>query len=195
MFSGIITDTTEVIKLEKVPDGLRLTFKCPDHWTDLVLGESIATNGVCLTIDEVFDDSYSATLIPKTLQMTTFGQTVPGRVNLERALKVGDRISGHFVQGHVDDVGTIAEIDQAEGYTIRISYPEDKRPLIVEKGSITVNGIALTVSDITSGKFSVSLVPHTLQQTTFGDLQTGDLVNLEYDVLGKYIINSIEAQR
>lgn len=195
MFSGIITDTAEIVGREILPEGLKLTFRRPSQWNDLELGESVATNGVCLTVDGMTEDTYTATLIPQTLATTTFGQMVPEWVNLERSLRLGDRISGHFVQGHVDDIGSVVDIDSVDGYRLWISYPPVKRALIVEKGSIVINGVALTVAEVSADKFCVALVPFTLDNTTLGTLSQGDLVNLEYDVLGKYIVNAVEANK
>lgn len=195
MFSGIITDTAEILHQETVPAGLKLTFRRPSSWKDLNLGESIATNGVCLTVDGLSKGSYSATLIPETLQVTSFGKNIPGRVNLERSLKVGDRLSGHFVQGHVDDTGNILAVDKADGYRLWISYSPQKQALLVEKGSIVVDGVALTVSELKPDRFSVALVPFTLANTTLAAAKKGNPVNLEYDVLGKYIVNEARAHK
>lgn len=193
MFSGIVTDISEVLSHKNSAAGLALQFRRPAGWQDLELGESIATNGVCLTVDKLDASSYGATLIPETLAATSFGQNVPPKVNLERSLKVGDRISGHFVQGHIDNIGTIAAVETSQGYKLWISYPAEKTAYIVEKGSITIDGVSLTVAAIESGRFSVALVPFTLGSTTLSDLLEGDMVNLEYDVLGKYAVNVQEA--
>lgn len=189
MFTGIITHATSVIAKSTTKDGLTLTFAKPSNWKDLQLGESIATDGVCLTVAKIQSGSYDCQLVPETLQKTTFGSKVPERVNLERSLSVNDRFGGHFVQGHVDGVGTVEKIERHDGYYLHISFDADKKDLVILKGAITINGVSLTIASDNDTAFSVALVPHTLEHTTLGSLKRGDKVNLEFDMIGKYIVN------
>lgn len=186
MFTGIITDVAKVIGQEKTADGLRLTFERPKDWNDIELGESIATNGVCLTIENITDDSYSCLLIPETLNVSTYGKAVPQKVNLERSLKVGDRLSGHIVQGHVDTIAHVKSVDTTEGYVITVLLDKKLMKYIAYKGSVTLNGVALTIASKNDNEFTVALVPHTLARTTLGELQAGDNVNVEFDAIAKY---------
>lgn len=186
MFTGIITDITEIIDQKQTDGGLELVFARPKEWTDIQLGESIATNGVCLTIASLDDESYTCLLIPETLHVTTFGKNVPKKVNLERAMQVGDRLSGHIVQGHVDTMGTVVSVSKSDGYVITIKTEKQLMKYVAHKGSVTVNGVALTIASLDEDQFSVALVPHTLSRTTLGDLNSGDAVNLEFDTLAKY---------
>lgn len=194
MFTGIITAVEPIISSEKKADGLRLICHRPAPWTDLVAGESIATNGICLTAADINDDSFECFLTPETLSKTSFGQQVPERVNLERSLTIRDHLGGHFVQGHIDGVGTVTAVDTSNGYTMTVSFHPSNRPLVVYKGSITVNGVALTVSGVQDDAFQVALIPHTLQHTTLAEAKVGDLVNLEFDMLGKYVVNIMQAK-
>ena len=194
MFTGIITEITDVIDSQKTDEGLRLMCRRPAAWTDLEVGESIATNGVCLTVAAIDGDKYESFLTPETLSKTSFGQAVPERVNLERSLTMRDHLGGHFVQGHIDGVGTITKIDNSNGCHMTISFAPENQPLIVYKGSITVNGVALTVSAVEAGTFQVALIPHTLQHTTLAAAAENDTVNLEFDMLGKYVVNIMKAK-
>lgn len=186
MFTGIITDVTSIVGQEKTADGLRLVFERPKTWTDIELGESIATNGVCLTIEKIADDSYACLLIPETLTVSTFGKKVPEKVNLERSLRVGDRLSGHIVQGHVDCVARIKSVDTNNGYVITVSLDKKLMKYIAYKGSVTLNGVALTIASKDEDQFSVALVLHTLERTTLGELKAGDDINVEFDAIAKY---------
>ncbi len=192
MFTGIITNKTKVMSQKSNKDGLLLEFARPADWRDLELGESIATDGVCLTVASIGDKSYACHLIPETLRVSNFGTKVPESVNLERSLKIGDRLSGHMVQGHVDAVSKVLKIDKSDGYQLYIETNKDWQKLVVHKGAITVNGVSLTVASKGSQSFSVALVPFTLGHTTLGSLSAGDLVNLEFDIVGKYILQDKE---
>lgn len=187
MFTGIITDVTRVTP-GKMKDGiLKLAFKKPSGWTDLEIGESVATNGACLTVTAIRDDEYDCELMHETLDKTSFGVKVPEKVNLERSLSLKDRLSGHFVQGHVDNVGKVTEVSQTNGYELSVEFPKKYTNLVISKGSITIDGISLTVAKCTDTTLTVALIPHTLERTTIGTLKAGDTVNLEFDMLGKYI--------
>jgi len=193
MFTGIITATAEVLSAEKNPRGLALKVVRPKNWTDLQAGESINSDGVCLTVESQDAASYSYQLVPETLAKTTFGQSVPKAINLERSLQTSDRFGGHFVQGHVDTVGTVKELVQSKGEVrLVINFDTKYRQLVVDKGSITVNGVALTVTETNGNSFGVALIPYTLEHTNLGSLAKGSLVNLEFDVIGKYITKALE---
>lgn len=188
MFTGIITNVTEILDQQQTAAGLRLVFKKPSEWKDLKLGESVATDGVCLTVAKIESTSYECELVPETLQKTTFGVQIPKKVNLERALAAGERFGGHFVQGHVDGVGTIDTVNEKNGYELEISFDLSSKHLLIPKGSITVNGVALTIASLTDSSFRVALVPYTLKETALDSLKAGDKVNLEFDMIGKYIL-------
>jgi riboflavin synthase len=192
MFTGIITNVARVIEHTDEAEDLRLRFERPQSWKDLALGESIATNGVCLTVAAMTDTTYDCVLVPETLEKSSFGSYIPERVNLERSLRLSDRLSGHFVQGHVDTTTKLKEIDQSDGYRLVLELPTGAQHLVVEKGSITLHGVSLTIASLDETSFSVALVPHTLQHTVLGDLKAGDEVNIEFDVLGKYIAKHME---
>lgn len=195
MFTGIITHTTKIVKRRTQNGGVVLTFATPTDWNDLVLGESIATNGVCLTISAINKDSYDCYLMEETLEKSSFGTAVPDQVNLERALSAGDRFGGHFVQGHVDGVGTVSKIDTTDGYRIFIEYPTEFKNLVIYKGSITSNGVSLTVASDEDHTLSVALIPHSLEHTTLDSLKVGDAVNLEFDMIGKYVNKITQAHK
>jgi riboflavin synthase len=195
MFTGIITDTTPVLRSSTNDQGLLLTFKKPFNWLDLALGESVATNGVCLTVAAINADEYDCLLVPETLSKTVFGKTELKTVNLERSLSMSDRLSGHFVQGHVDGIGKITKVsDDSDGRKFYIDYGESNEKLVVNKGSIAINGVSLTIAELNDQNLVVAIIPHTLEHTTFGSLEAGDLVNLEFDMIGKYILRSLEVK-
>lgn len=195
MFTGIITATAAVRATKPVGEGLKLTLERPAGWHDLALGESVATNGVCLTVDELSADAYECTLMPETLRVSAFGAGMPARVNLERALSAAARLSGHFVQGHVDGVGTVTRVETQAGYDLWVQYPGKDAALLVHKGSVAIDGVSLTVAELKGPMLRVSLIPHTLKHTTLDDLKSGDQVNLEYDMLGKYVIRFLEERK
>lgn len=156
---------------------------------ELRVDQSVAHDGVCLTVEEVRSDSYRVTAIAETLSKTGLGQWKAGtRVNLERCLRADGRVDGHFVQGHVDTTGTVQEIRENQGsLEIWISYPIPFESLIVDRGSIAVNGISLTLARTEPGRFMIAIIPHTITHTNIGDWQPKTLVNLEFDILGKYV--------
>jgi len=195
MFTGIITGTAEVVRSSLADTGLTMTFARPKSWTDMVLGESVSTNGVCLTVSALRADEYDCFLMPETLHKTSFGVAVPDAVNLERPMGVSDRFGGHFVQGHVDGVGTVSGVDTSDGYVLSVDFPAEYADLVIPKGSITINGVSLTVVNPTGNTLSVALIPHTLESTTLKSLQAGDPVNLEFDMIGKYIVNILERRQ
>jgi riboflavin synthase len=187
MFTGIITAETQIKQSKQLKQGLEVTFITPKNWDDLKIGESIAVNGVCLTIASMNDTEWTALLMPETLSKTSFKKSIPKTVNLERALPLTERLSGHIVQGHVDCVGKVIELNANEEYLLSIEFPLENSALVIYKGSITINGVSLTVTSSTENVLQVALIPHTLKSTTLGSLKKNDLVNLEFDVIGKYI--------
>lgn len=192
MFTGIITDVVPVLKTTEEKGGVTLTFKKPGGWTDLELGESVATNGVCLTVTAIRDGEYDSFAMPETLTISAFGDGLPKQVNLERSLSAKDRFGGHFVQGHVDGVGEVIKVEPGEDYRLSVSFPPENAPLVMYKGSITINGVSLTIAEAADNVLTVALIPHTLEHTTLHSLKLGDKVNLEFDMIGKYIENILE---
>lgn len=189
MFTGIVEEVGTVRALEARGAARVLVAACDVVRADARVSDSIAVNGVCLTVVEIGEDALGFDVIPETLSKTGLGGLSPGDpVNLERALRVGDRLGGHFVQGHVDGVGRVSDVAMdGEWYTITVAAPEIVRRYLVPHGSVTVDGVSLTVANITRDGFSVALIPHTLEHTSLGTKKTGDSVNLEADMLGKYV--------
>jgi riboflavin synthase len=188
MFTGLVEALAPVERVEADGDGRALVIAAP-FAADLALGESIAVNGACLTV--VAHDAHTCRFQagPETLRRTNLGELRPGeRVNLERALRVGDRVGGHLVQGHVDGLGRVASRRrQAEWEVVWFAAPAELAAQLVPKGSVAVDGVSLTVVDVTADGFSAALIPHTLAQTTLGFKPPGASVNLETDVLAKYV--------
>ncbi len=189
MFTGLVADLGAVEALDATGDGVRLTVRT-SLAAELGLGDSIAVNGVCLTATAVEGgDRFSADVMHETLRRSSLaGVEAGGRVNLELALRAGDRLGGHMVQGHVDAVGTVSESrDDGFARIVTVAAPAELLRYVVEKGSITVDGVSLTVVEVGEDAFSVSLIPETLERTNLGAAAPGTLVNLEVDVLAKYV--------
>ncbi|MCC5579452.1 riboflavin synthase [Microtetraspora sp. AC03309] len=195
MFTGIVEELGEIAAVEPLADSARLSVRGEVVTSDAVHGGSIAVNGVCLTVVDVEGDVFTADVMKETLDRSCLGVLVPGsRVNLERAVRADQRLGGHIVQGHVDGTGVVLSREPAEHWEIvRISLPAALDRYVVEKGSIAVDGVSLTVSGVDSGGFAVSLIPTTLDLTTLGRKQPGDPVNLEVDVIAKYVEKLIGA--
>ncbi len=189
MFTGIIEATGRVVRVEPSGGGTRVTLETARPLTKLGLGESVAVNGTCLTVTAFRGRRFSVEVSPETLRRTTLGALAPGvRLNLERALRLGDRLGGHVVQGHVDGVGVLETITPDRDWSLyRFRAPAPLAPYLVEKGSIAVDGVSLTVFACRGPRFTVALIPHTLAVTTLGALRPGDRVNVEADVLLKQI--------
>ena len=188
MFTGIVTDVGVVGRAVQVGPDLELAIAC--GYEALEPGESIAVDGSCLTVHAAEPDGFTVRVIPTSLERTKFGAMAPGtRVNLERALRVGDRLGGHLVQGHVDGVGRVEQVTRRDGsHLVDITVPEAVAQVTIPLGSITVDGVSLTVNAIPHpGAVQVALVPFTLQQTTLGERRAGDAVHLEGDTIGKYV--------
>lgn len=187
MFTGLIEQVGTIDHLERRDDGLSIRIACALHPYEL--GESIAVNGTCLTVKAFSEGHFDADASLETLDKTNLADLSEGdRVHLERALALGDRLGGHLVTGHVDGVGTLAA-RAPEGDYVRASFETPKRlaPFVAPKGSITVNGVSLTVNTVAGTRFDVMLVPYTLDETTFGEMANGTRVNLEVDILAKYV--------
>jgi riboflavin synthase len=189
MFTGIVEELGTIESLEDQGDAIRLTVRGPLVTGDASLGDSIAVNGCCLTVATQDAETFTADVMHETLAKTSLGALGPGtRVNLERAVTPATRLGGHIVQGHVDGTGTVVRRTPSEHWElVEIALPADLERYLVAKGSITVDGISLTVVDVTPESFTVSLIPETLARTTLGFKQPGDVVNLEVDVIAKYV--------
>jgi riboflavin synthase len=188
MFTGLVADLGRVSAAERSADGVRLTVSSVlAH--QLSEGDSIAVNGVCLTAVAIAGESFAADVMNETLARSSLRDAGPGtNVNLELALRASDRLGGHIVQGHVDGTGTVAAVlDDGFARRVRIEATDDMLRYVVEKGSVTVDGVSLTVAELDSDSFTVSLIPETLERTNLGTAQPGTIVNLEVDVLAKYV--------
>lgn len=189
MFTGLVQELGTVAALEQQADALRLSIRAPQTVSDARLGDSIAINGVCLTIAELDGDIFFADVMQESLDRTGLGQLEEGaRVNVEPALLPTTRLGGHMMQGHVDGTARLVSREHSEHWDVlRFSLPRELTQYVVEKGSIAVNGTSLTVSAVGKDWFEVSLIPTTLRETTHGESKVGDIVNLEVDVLAKYV--------
>src|SRR5262245_3063884 len=194
MFTGIVEELGTVERIERQSDAVRLTVGATTVLEDAGLGDSISVNGCCLTVAARTCTAWTADVMAETLAKTGRGAPAPGdRVNLERAVTAGTRLGGHLVQGHVDAVGQVVGREPGEHWdVVTISMPRDLAPYLVDKGSITVDGVSLTVVRAGDDAFTVSLIPETLRRTTLGFRQPGDTVNLEVDVIGKYVARQLE---
>jgi len=190
VFTGIVREVGRVVALEGgTEDGAVLVVRAPDTAASTAVGDSVSIDGCCLTAEEVAGDRLRFHAVPETLQRTSLARLVPGdAVNVEPALRAGEPLGGHYVQGHVDGVGRIRAVEQeGEGARVVVDAPDDILRYCVQKGSITVDGVSLTVAELLDGAFAVALIPHTLGVTTLVTLAPGRVVNIEADVLAKYV--------
>jgi len=189
MFTGLIREVGRVAAIDGGDDGVRLTIEAPETARDARLGDSIALSGVCLTVVDRTDGRLAFDAVPETLARSSLQTLEPGsRVNVEPALRAGEPLGGHYVQGHVDGVGRLRSVEpEGDGRRIWIDAPPELMRYVVEKGSVAVEGTSLTVAGLDERGFAVALIPHTLSETTLGELEPGDPVNLEADVLAKYV--------
>ena len=189
MFTGLIREVGRVAAIDGGDDGVRLTIEAPATARDARLGDSIALSGVCLTVVDRTDGRLAFDAVPETLARSSLQTLEPGsRVNVEPALRAGEPLGGHYVQGHVDGVGRVRSVEpEGDGRRIWVDAPPQLMRYVVEKGSVAVEGTSLTVADLDERGFAVALIPHTLGETTLGELEPGDPVNLEADVLAKYV--------
>ena len=189
MFTGIIRERGRVTAVEGDAESRHLRIDAPQTASGLSVGDSVSVSGCCLTATEMADGHFAVTAVPETISRTTLGALSAGdEVNLETATRAGEPLGGHYVQGHVDGVGRIESVtSEEEGARMRISVPPELLRYCVEKGSIAVAGVSLTIASLGAGGFEVALVPHTLEQTTLGRAQAGDELNIEVDILAKYV--------
>jgi riboflavin synthase len=189
VFTGIVRELGRVVSVEAGGGGVAVVVEAPSTAADLSTGDSISINGVCLTAEKVTDGRVSLHAVPETLARSTLGELVADdSVNVEPALRAGEPLGGHYVQGHVDAVGRIQSVEaEGDGLRVFVEAPPDVLRYLVEKGSVTVDGVSLTVAALSEDAFAVALVPHTLEATTLSTLQPGRKVNLEVDVLAKYV--------
>ncbi len=195
MFTGIIEAVGIVEKIEKSGSNIDFTLNCP-FTQELKIDQSLAHNGCCLTVVKIEGTQYTVTAINETLEKTNLGKWEVGTVvNLERCMKMDGRLDGHIVQGHVDKTGNVVGVENKDGsYFITFEYNEDGDFITVPQGSVTVNGISLTVAESSERKFSVAIIPYTWEFTNMNKLQIGDKVNLEFDIIGKYITKLMTKQ-
>lgn len=194
MFTGIIENIALVKEIKKDGDNLIFTFES-DLTSELKIDQSISHNGICLTVVDIIDNTYSVVAIKETVLKSSIKNWKVGeKVNLERAMKIGNRLDGHIVQGHVDQVGVCEKISEELGSWYFTFKYEKSDNITIEKGSIAINGISLTVVDSQKNKFSVAIIPYTYNHTNFKNLNIGDTVNLEFDMVGKYISKLVNQQ-
>ena len=200
MFSGIVEEAATVVALEKDKGNLHITLRC-SFTSELKIDQSIAHNGVCLTVVSIEGDAYTVTAIQETLDRSNLGLLQVGsKVNLERSMKMDGRLDGHIVQGHVDQTAVCTDVVEADGswyYTFRYRFDKEmakKGYLTVDKGSVTVNGVRLTVVTPTKDTFKVAIIPFTYEMTNFHQIEKGTVVNLEFDIIGKYISRIVALQ-
>lgn len=188
MFTGIIETLADITEIGHQGTNLTVWFSSPVS-DQLTIDQSVSHNGICLTIDALRPGAHRITAVQETIQKTTLGQWQPGKkVNIERCLQVGGRLDGHIVQGHVDSTATcISKTDQQGSWLFRFTIPAPFASLIVEKGSIALNGTSLTIFDVDTQAFSVAIIPYTYDNTTIHAIEPGDAVNIEYDLMGKYV--------
>ncbi len=193
MFSGIVEESATVVAVEKEKENMHFTLKC-SFVDELKIDQSVAHNGVCLTVVKIENGTYTVTAMKETLDRSNLGLLKPGdEVNVERSMMMNGRLDGHIVQGHVDETATCVSVEDAQGsYVFTFKYKFDKVMarrgyITVDKGSVTVNGVSLTVCNPTDDTFQVCIIPYTFENTNFHNIKVGTLVNLEFDIIGKYI--------
>jgi riboflavin synthase len=196
MFTGLIEEKGKLINKIKTGDGLRLVLTAKKVFDDLNIGSSISVNGVCLTVVELNKDSFAVDTIEETLKKTNLGQlNVNDFVNLERPLKADARLGGHFVLGHVDTTGIVESVQElSNSHFMTISFPKNFQQYLIYVGSVAIDGVSMTVAEVTDNTFSIGIIPHTWIETVFSNKKPGDSVNLEFDVLGKYVEKIMEGK-
>ena len=196
MFTGIIETLGKITKIEKEQDNLHITVNS-NITSELKIDQSVAHNGICLTVVAIENESYTVTAISETIKKTNIGNWHTGEeVNLERAMKLGDRLDGHIVQGHVDQTAICKNIENENGsWVFTFEYDKSLNNITIEKGSITINGTSLTVINSKENEFSVAIIPYTYEHTNFKHFKIGTIVNLEFDVVGKYVKKIYELQK
>ena len=194
MFTGLVEEKGFIKEKIKTGDGIRFVLSAKKVMDDLKIGDSVAVNGVCLTVVEREGNNFAVDTIEETLKKTNLGSTnLNEPVNLERPLKADARLGGHFVLGHVDTTGKVKQVKElSNSHFITITFPEGYQKYLIPVGSIAIDGVSMTVAELGKDEFSVGVIPHTWEETIFADKKVGDTVNLEFDVLGKYIIQLTE---
>lgn len=198
MFSGIVEEAAKVVALEKEQENLHLTLSC-SFVNELKIDQSVAHNGVCLTVVKKTEETYTVTAIKETLDRSNLGVlNIGDKVNLERSMMMNGRLDGHIVQGHVDQTAVCTNVEEADGswyFTFEYAFDKEmakKGYMTVDKGSVTVNGVSLTVCNPTFNTFQVAIIPYTFEHTNFGQIKKGTIVNLEFDIIGKYLSRMVE---
>lgn len=196
MFTGLVEETGRLTEKIKTGNGFQLSFEAKKVMDDLEIGSSISVNGVCLTVVKKYSENFSVDAIEETLKKTNLGSLQTGeKVNLERPLKADARLGGHFVLGHVDTTGKIIDIKElSNSHFVTILYPKDFKNYLIYVGSISIDGVSMTVAELKDDTFSVGVIPHTWEETIFSTKKIGDTVNLEFDVLGKYVEKIMQAK-
>ncbi|NDW19008.1 riboflavin synthase [Dysgonomonas sp. 216] len=201
MFSGIVEEAATVVALKKEGENLHITMKC-SFVNELKIDQSVAHNGVCLTVVSMTEDTYTVTAIKETLERSNLGLLSPGdKVNLERSMLMNGRLDGHIVQGHVDQTAKCIKVEEADGswyFTFQYNFDKEMATrgyMTVDKGSVTVNGVSLTVVNPTNNSFQVAIIPYTYEFTNFHQIKEGSTVNLEFDIIGKYISRILAVQQ
>ncbi len=196
MFTGLVEETGKLVDKIATGDGYQLVISAEKVLDDLKIGDSISVNGVCLTVVKREKNNFSLDTIEETLKKSDLGSLkINDRVNLERPLKAEERLGGHFVLGHVDTTGTVKEIKElSNSHWMTIAFPENFKKYLIFVGSISIDGVSMTVAQLEGDSFSVGIIPHTWEMTVFSDKKIGDSVNLEFDVLGKYVERIMEAK-
>ena len=193
MFTGLVETTGTLAGMTRTGKSAELLVRCGLPVAELVRGESIAVNGVCLTLTGCVKGGLSFHALSETLNRSNLGTSVGRKVNLERALRLGDRLGGHLVSGHIDCRAEVLDIGRVEDdYELRVALPSDVAGQVVMKGSVAVNGVSLTIASLSRSDFTVRIIPHTWAETNLSDLQPGDVVNLETDMLGKFVLRQLE---
>lgn len=194
MFTGLVTEIGTVSSAQRTSSGLRLTVRAPLTASEVALGDSVNINGACQTVVNISGDTFGVDTIPETLKKTTLGRLKAGsRVNLEQAVKASDRLGGHIVSGHVDCVGSVVHAHTLPTVTeLAVAFPGEFADLIVAQGSIALDGVSLTVAALNNHEFTVAIIPTTWEMTTLSGLKTGNGINLEFDILGKYVVNYLK---
>ena len=191
MFTGIIECMATVVKVEKNKGNLDISLKS-GITNELKIDQSLCHNGVCLTVVDIDNDAYTVNVISESIERSNFGEIIPGdAINIERSMSVNSRFDGHIVQGHVDEVAVCTQVSETDG-SWKYVFKHSKNNITVEKGSITINGVSLTVVDSTENSFSVAIIPYTYNNTNFNQINVGTKVNLEFDIIGKYISKMIK---
>jgi riboflavin synthase len=195
MFTGIIETTGTVKKITRTGTNIDFDIQC-NITPELRIDQSVAHNGVCLTVVAITEDQYKVTAVAETIEKTNVGHWQEGDiVNIERSLKVGDRLDGHFVQGHVDATAECIEKQTLEGsWLFRFRFPAEFAQLVIEKGSLCINGVSLTVFNVGADTCTVTIIPYTYEHTNFSRIEQGNIVNVEFDVLGKYLLRSMQVK-